>query len=227
MIKRILLLAIVIGGGMTTVAQNSIDTLFMSVSQRLSGHPSELIYLQTSKDIYETGEDLWFKAYQLDAKSFALSEQSETLYLQMLNDKDSVVWAEKYPIEKGIAEGHVYIDTKLSEGNYRLGTYTRHSYYHDTTGISPERKSGISLLILCRSIERSRVSSGSIFFPKEEIWFQVYRSVWRLKRRAAEDVRSIWKEHCIRMKFLFCLLKVATMGWESYLLLLPPAKNTG
>ena len=58
----------------------------------------------------------------MDAKSFALSEQSETLYLQMLNDKDSVVWAEKYPIEKGIAEGHVYIDTKLSEGNYRLGT---------------------------------------------------------------------------------------------------------
>ena len=55
MIKRILLLAIVIGGGMTTVAQNSIDTLFMSVSQRLSGHPSELIYLQTGKDIYETG----------------------------------------------------------------------------------------------------------------------------------------------------------------------------
>ena len=47
MIKRILLLAIVIGGGMTTVAQNSIDTLFVSVSQRLSGHPSELIYLQT------------------------------------------------------------------------------------------------------------------------------------------------------------------------------------
>ena len=76
MIKRILLLAIVIGGGMTTVAQNSIDTLFMSISQRLSEHPSELIYLQTGKDIYETGEDLWFKAYQLDAKSFALSEQS-------------------------------------------------------------------------------------------------------------------------------------------------------
>ena len=35
--------------------------------------------LQAGKDIYETGEDLWFKAYQLDDKSFALSEQSETL----------------------------------------------------------------------------------------------------------------------------------------------------
>lgn len=164
MIKRILLLVIVIGGGMTTVAQNSIDTLFVSVSQRLSGHPSELIYLQTGKDIYETGEDLWFKAYQLDAKSFALSEQSETLYLQMLNDKDSVVWAEKYPIEKGIAEGHVYIDTKLSEGNYRLGTYTRHSYYNDTTGISPERKIRIVRNIALDSLPEHREKPGEFRF---------------------------------------------------------------
>ena len=167
MIKRILLLVIVIGGGMTTVAQNSIDTLFVSVSQRLSGHPSELIYLQTGKDIYETGEDLWFKAYQLDAKSFALSEQSETLYLQMLNDKDSVVWAEKYPIEKGIAEGHVYIDTKLSEGNYRLGTYTRHSYYNDTTGISPERKIRIVRNIALDSLPEHREKPGGFnLFPE-------------------------------------------------------------
>ena len=164
MIKRILLLAIVIGGGMTTVAQNSIDTLFVSVSQRLSGHPSELIYLQTGKDIYETGEDLWLKAYQLDAKSFALSEQSETLYLQMLNDKDSVVWAEKYPIEKGITEGHVYIDAKLSEGNYRLGTYTRHSYYNDTTGISPERKIRIVRNIALDSLPEHREKPGEFRF---------------------------------------------------------------
>ena len=79
MIKRILLLVIVIWGGMTTVAQNSIDTLFMSVSQRLSGHPSELIYLQTGKDIYETGEDLWFKAYQLDAKFRAVGTKRNAL----------------------------------------------------------------------------------------------------------------------------------------------------
>lgn len=100
----------------------------------------------------------------MDAKSFALSEQSETLYLQMLNDKDSVVWAEKYPIEKGIAEGHVYIDTKLSEGNYRLGTYTRHSYYNDTTGISPERKIRIVRNIALDSLPEHREKPGEFRF---------------------------------------------------------------
>ena len=115
MINRILLLVLVIGYSMGVAAQNRVDSLFTSVSQRFSGYPSELVYLQTSKEIYETGEDLWFKAYQLDAKSFGLSTQSKTLYLQMLSDKDSVVWQEKYPIENGIADGHIYVDTLLSK----------------------------------------------------------------------------------------------------------------
>ena len=133
----LLLLAIVVWGSTVVTAQNKTDSLFASVNKRLSGHPSEIVYLQTSKGIYETGEDLWFKAYGLDAQSFALSDQSKTLYLQMINGKDSVVWQEKYPIENGIAEGHVYVDEKLSEGDYSLEGYTRHSCYNDTIGMLP------------------------------------------------------------------------------------------
>ena len=32
----------------------------------------ELVYLQTDKGIYETGEDLWFKTYVMDAQSLAV-----------------------------------------------------------------------------------------------------------------------------------------------------------
>ena len=99
-------------------AQSNVDMLFTSVSEGLAGYPSELVYLQTNKGIYETGEDLWFKAYGLDAQSFGLSDRSKTLYLQMMDAKDSVVWREKYPIENGIADGHVYMDEKLVEGNF-------------------------------------------------------------------------------------------------------------
>ena len=67
----------------------------------------ELLYLQTDKGIYETGEDLWFKTYTLDAQSLALSDRSKTLFVEMLNAKDSIVWQEKYPILSGIAGGHI------------------------------------------------------------------------------------------------------------------------
>ena len=92
----------------------------------------ELVYLQTDKGLYETGEDLWFKIYVMDAQSLALSERSKTLFVEMLNAKDSIVWQEKYPVLSGIAEGHVYVDKDLKEGDYHIHAYTRFSFLNDT-----------------------------------------------------------------------------------------------
>ena len=92
----------------------------------------ELVYLQTDKGLYETGEDLWFKIYVMDAQSLALSERSKTLFVEMLNARDSIVWQEKYPVLSGIAAGHIYIDKDLKEGDYRIHAYTRFSFLNDT-----------------------------------------------------------------------------------------------
>ncbi|WP_294628342.1 hypothetical protein [uncultured Bacteroides sp.] len=92
----------------------------------------EMIYLQTDKGIYETGEDLWFKAYVLNDRTLALSGESRTLFVEMLNGRDSIVWQEKYPIQAGIADGHIYIDRQLPPGDYLLHTYTKHSFLNDT-----------------------------------------------------------------------------------------------
>lgn len=122
-------------------SQQSINSVVSNQQELFSTMPTELIYFQPSKEIYETGEDLWFKSYQLDAQSFGLSNKSKTLYLQMINSKDSVVWKEKYLIENGIVSGHIYIDEKLVEGNYRIEGYTRYSFYrNDTIGMLPGRK---------------------------------------------------------------------------------------
>ena len=48
-----------------TYSQQSIDSVICKMREDISSRPSELIYLQTGKDIYEAGEDLWFKAYQM------------------------------------------------------------------------------------------------------------------------------------------------------------------
>jgi hypothetical protein len=95
--------------------------------------PPELAYIQTSKDIYETGEDLWFKVYLLDAQYLVPSEMSKTLYLQLLNESDNkAVWQEKYEIRDGFADGRVYLDNGLSEGDYLLAAYTANSIFNDS-----------------------------------------------------------------------------------------------
>ena len=69
---------------------------------------SDFVYLLPSKEIAETGEDLWFKAYLINSQTLAPSDRSHTLYLQLRTASDSVVWSEKYPLLSGRANGHIY-----------------------------------------------------------------------------------------------------------------------
>ena len=126
---------------LTMYGQQNTDSLLNTFQKMFETHPNELIYIQTNKDIYEVGEDLWFKSYQLNSHTFKLSGKSQTLYLQMIDFNDSVVWQEKYPIMSGRVHGHIYIDTHLSEGTYYLQGYTSCSFYqNDSLSIITPRK---------------------------------------------------------------------------------------
>jgi hypothetical protein len=96
--------------------------------------PKELVYIQTSKDIYETGEDLLFKVYLLDAQSMIPSMLSRTLYLQLQNENTKKsVWQEKYEIRNGFANGQVYLESNLPEGDYLLEAFTANSFFNDSS----------------------------------------------------------------------------------------------
>ena len=98
--------------------------------------PSEVVYIQTSKDYYESGEDLWFKVYLLDSRFHIPSAGSRTLYVQLMAETTrKVVWQEYYPIEFGTSPGHIYLDPGLSDGYYLLMAFTTHSLADDSSEI--------------------------------------------------------------------------------------------
>ena len=93
-----------------------------------------------SKEIVETGENFFFKAYLIDRQTFALSDRSQTLYLQLRTTSDSVVWSEKYPLVSGRANGHIYIGAEWSQGEYFMEGYSKSSFTTDSTqAIRPRR----------------------------------------------------------------------------------------
>jgi hypothetical protein len=101
------------------------------------GEPPQIVYLQTSKGVYEPMEDLWFKAYIMDSRAHSPSKLCQTLYLEMINESSGqVVWREKYLATDGFVDGHVYVHDTLSVGDYLLAAYTSLSYYGD----DPEMK---------------------------------------------------------------------------------------
>ena len=100
----------------------------------------DFIYLFPSKEIAETGEDLFFKAYLLNRQTMALSDKSRTLYLEIRSERDSLVWSEKYPLVGGRGDGHVYIGENWPQGEYFLEGYAKSSFTADSTeALRPRR----------------------------------------------------------------------------------------
>ncbi|MBR5958556.1 MAG: hypothetical protein IKZ99_09345 [Salinivirgaceae bacterium] len=106
----------------------------------LTATAQDFVYILPSKEIAETSEDLWFKAYLMDRQTFALSDKSQTLYLQIRTATDSVVWSEKYPLIGGRCTGHIYVGDDWPQGDYYLEGYTKSSFTTDSTqAIRPRR----------------------------------------------------------------------------------------
>ena len=100
---------------------------------------TDAVFIMPSKCVYETCEDMWFKAYVLDMSTHRLSEKSNTLYLRITNPKDSVVWFEQYPLYAGRTEGQVYVGDSWQPGDYRIDGFTRSSLGDSTKVLMPRR----------------------------------------------------------------------------------------
>lgn len=111
--------------------ENSVitDQLADQLQSVAKNSAADLVYLQTSKTIYETEEDVWFKGYILDAQDFKPSSRNKTLFVQLIGEKtDTIVWEKKYEIENGFVHGHLYLKDDLPEGNYTLAAYSSNSF---------------------------------------------------------------------------------------------------
>lgn len=108
------------------------DSLATQIHQFSNLQRADLVYLQTNKGIYETEEDVWFKGYVLDAKYFTPSKKSKTLFVQLIEDqKNKIVWEEKYEIENGFVDGHLFLQDTLKPGNYTLAAYSSQSFFKE------------------------------------------------------------------------------------------------
>lgn len=104
-------------------ADDPINKIAQELDDWLSSHPQEKVYLQLDKPYYAIGDDIWFKAYVTIGRH-KLSALSSALYVELINDRDSVKRSIKLPVVNGFAWGDIALPDTLAEGNYRIRAYT-------------------------------------------------------------------------------------------------------
>ena len=101
------------------------DALLKKLEAYQEKYPQEKVYLQLDKPYYAIGDDIWFKAYVVDAQTAKPSETSGVLYVELINEKDSLKKQIKLPLFSGLTWGDFKLPDSLSEGNYRIRAYTQ------------------------------------------------------------------------------------------------------
>jgi hypothetical protein len=99
----------------------------------------EKVYIHTDKPYYAIGDDIWFKAYVVDAQTLTTTPQSNILYVDLINGRDSVKKTLRIPLVAGFGYGNFELKDSLQEGNYRIRAYTNwmrnfgDTFYFDRT----------------------------------------------------------------------------------------------
>ncbi|WP_240615387.1 alpha-2-macroglobulin family protein [Pedobacter paludis] len=102
----------------------SINSLIAKTNKVLNDYPAEKIYLHFDKPYYAVADTVWFKAYVTENQNF-LSGISKIVYVDVINQHDSLIQTLKLPIVGGMAYGNFPIDqVNYKQGNYHIRAYT-------------------------------------------------------------------------------------------------------
>ncbi|HLO59139.1 MAG TPA: hypothetical protein VK179_10380 [Bacteroidales bacterium] len=86
---------------------------------------SEHVTLETDRDIYIAGENIWFHTQCTEPKADSLL--SRIIYIELFDQKLNAINRSKFRITGGSSTGHITIPADVNTGNYFLRAYTQYS----------------------------------------------------------------------------------------------------
>ncbi len=99
------------------------DSLLKSIVEQIVLFPQEKLHLHTDRDVYISGETIWFRAHVADAVLHT-PKSNQYVYAELINPLDSVVERIKVRPDSGAFSGHLELDQALPEGDYTLHAWT-------------------------------------------------------------------------------------------------------
>ena len=85
---------------------------------------SEELFVRTDRDVYITGEEVWFKVYAMNGLTHTPCDISKVVYLEMLDKNNFPLRQLKVKTDKSTGFSSFVIPDNTSSGNYLIRAYT-------------------------------------------------------------------------------------------------------
>lgn len=127
--KIIFLLTVSLSISTSGLAQQSsvseVESIAAPLIKKWRLHDKERIYLESDKKYYAPGEIIWFKAYIVDSLNNQITYTNKFLYVDLVDDKDTVVHQLIMHGDQGSSNGSIALNDSLLQGHYWIRVYTK------------------------------------------------------------------------------------------------------
>ncbi|TXI71431.1 MAG: hypothetical protein E6Q41_00235, partial [Cyclobacteriaceae bacterium] len=103
-----------------------IEELLKKLKQYYSERPQEKLYIHLDKPFYAAGDNLWFKAYLVEASLHHLDSQSRVVYVDLIDDTKTIFKRQMLYASGGVTFGDFQLPDTLREGRYAIRAYTNY-----------------------------------------------------------------------------------------------------
>ena len=86
----------------------------------------EKVYLHVDRDSYYAGDDIWFKAYLIDAKDRLLTDNSGNLHVELISPSSKIISDRTVRLDNGLGNGDFKLPNDISSGRYKIRAYTNY-----------------------------------------------------------------------------------------------------
>lgn len=117
--KRILLFCLFLASSGQFSSQQSADKALQTLNENFS---QESIYILTDKDLYLSGETVWFNAMVF--RNFTTSDISTNFFIEIYDRNKKQILKKRFPVFNGVVQGSIQLPESLSEDIYFFRAYT-------------------------------------------------------------------------------------------------------
>ncbi|MGE5458338.1 MAG: carboxypeptidase-like regulatory domain-containing protein, partial [Methanococcaceae archaeon] len=87
---------------------------------------AEKVYLHTDRDYYNAGDDIWFKAYIIDAFTNMPVIYNTNLHVELISSKAEIIQSRVLRVKDRIVNGDFHLTDSIALGNYLIRAYTNY-----------------------------------------------------------------------------------------------------
>ena len=86
----------------------------------------EKVYLHVDRDIYYANDDIWFKAYLVDALDHILTDHSSNLHVELISPSSEIISNRIIRLDGGLGKGDFKLPDDIRSGRYIIRAYTNY-----------------------------------------------------------------------------------------------------